>query len=96
MTNKEAIEHLKNINSRYPCSLDSTFRDECEMIAINLAIKALEEHEQGKFECRIKIKDLIAMLLEFDMNEKATICTTDEYNENNIVISITDMRGKEE
>lgn len=51
---------------------------------------------EGKFECCIKIKDLIAMLLEFDMNEKATICTTDEYNENNIVISITDMRGYEE
>ena len=45
MTNKEAIEHLKNINRRYPCSLDSTFRDECEQIAINLAIKVLEEQE---------------------------------------------------
>lgn len=50
MTNKEAIEHLKNINDRYPCSLDTTFRDECEMIAINLAIKALEEQRpQGKW-----------------------------------------------
>ena len=55
-----------------------------------------EERTKGKFECSIKIKDLISMLLEFDMNEKATICTTDEYGENNIVISITDMRGKEE
>lgn len=44
MTNKEAIEHLKNINSRYPCSLDTTFTDECEMIAINLAIKALDNN----------------------------------------------------
>lgn len=71
--------------------------------AYDLAIKALEESEQGKkepeqgkFECRIKIKDLISMLLEFDMNDKATICTTDEYKENNIVISITDERYKEE
>ena len=46
MTNKEAIEHLKNINDRYPCSLDTTFQDECEMIAINLAIKALEKERQ--------------------------------------------------
>lgn len=46
MTNKEAIEHLKNINRRYPCSLDSTFRDECEQIAINIAIKALENQPQ--------------------------------------------------
>ena len=44
MTNEEAIEYLKNINDRYPCSLDTTFQDECEMIAINLAIKALEEN----------------------------------------------------
>ena len=43
----------------------------------------------------MKIKDVISMLLEFDMNEKATIHTTDEYKGNNIVISITDMRGKE-
>lgn len=48
MTNEEAIEHLKNINSRYPCSLDSTFRDECEQIALNLAIKALEKSPQGE------------------------------------------------
>lgn len=49
MTNREAIEHLKNINSRYPCSLDSTFRDECEKIAINRAIKALEARPQGEW-----------------------------------------------
>lgn len=49
MTNKEAIKHLKNINSRYPCSLDTTFQDECEMIALNLAIKALEERPKGKW-----------------------------------------------
>lgn len=49
MTNKEAIEHLKNINSRYPCSLDTTFQDECEMIALNLAIKALEERPKGEW-----------------------------------------------
>lgn len=55
-----------------------------------------EEKLQGEFECRMKIKDVISMLLEFDMNEKATIHTTDEYKENNIVISITDTRGKEE
>lgn len=53
------------------------------------------EDAKAKFECRMKIKDLISMLLEFDMNEKATIHTTDEYKENNIIISITDMRGKE-
>lgn len=46
MTNKEAIEHLKNIDSRYPSSLDSTFRDECEEIAIYLVIKALEFVEE--------------------------------------------------
>lgn len=89
MTNKEAIEKLKEI-------LFMTGYKE----ALDLAIKALEESDldskQGKFECRMKIKDLISMLLEFDMNEKATICTTDEYKENNIVISITDMRGAEE
>lgn len=54
------------------------------------------EPEQDKFECRMKIKDVISMLLEFDMNEKATIHTTDEYKENNIIISITDTRGEEE
>ena len=48
MTNEEAINHLKNINDRYPCSLDTTFRDECEKIALNLAIKALEEVEEWK------------------------------------------------
>ena len=48
MTNEEAINHLKNINDRYPCSLDTTFRDECEKIALNLAIKALEEVEVWK------------------------------------------------
>lgn len=41
MTNQEAIEHLENIIDRYPCSL-VTFQDDCEIIAINLAIKALE------------------------------------------------------
>jgi len=46
MKNKEAIEHLKNINSKYPCSLDSTFREECEQIALNMAIKALENQPQ--------------------------------------------------
>ena len=46
MTNEEAIEHLKNINRRYPSSLDSTFREECEQIAINLAIKALKFQDQ--------------------------------------------------
>lgn len=91
MTNKEAITVLKKHISPYDdCKADNEANQ-----AIRLAIKALEGHE-GKFECRMKIKDVISMLLEFDMNEKATICTTDEYSENNIVISITDMRGKEE
>lgn len=77
---------------RYECH-----REHCNdrAVAEDFAIKALEESKQGKFECRIKIKDLISMLLEFDMNDKATICTTDEYKENNIIISITDMRYKE-
>lgn len=98
MSNEEVIEVLKGIVFG---SFDRTTRKERQALA--LAIKALEESEQGKkepeqgrFECRIKIKDLISMLLEFDMNDKATICTTDEYKENNIVISITDMRYKEE
>ena len=42
MTNEEAIEFLKIIDSRYPSSLESTFNDECERIALNMAIKALE------------------------------------------------------
>lgn len=92
MTSKEAIERLKWVEKRIS---DITYSPE-SFEALELAIKALEEPEQGRFECRMKIKDLISMLLEFDMNEKATICTTDEYKENNIVISITDMRGKEE
>lgn len=93
MTNKEAISNIEIIKEIiykvFPIG------EEKEQ-ALELAIKALEEPEQGRFECRIKIKDLISMLLEFDMNEKATIHTTDEYKENNIIISITDMRGKEE
>ena len=91
MSNEEVIEVLKGMVFG---SFDRTTRKERQ--ALDLAIKSLEEPEQGKFECRMKIKDLISMLLEFDMNEKATICTTDEYKENNIIISITDMRGKEE
>ena len=89
MTNKEIVEQLLSIK-KWGILTDK------DRHSLNLVIKVLEEPDHGKFECRIKIKDLIAMLLEFDMNEKATICTTDEYNENNIVISITDMRGKEE
>ena len=102
MTNKKAIKilqdelkhtefHLKDKNKA------DEFYEELKLYceALRLAIKVLEP-KQGKFECRIKIKDLISMLLEFDMNEKATICTIDEYNENNIVISITDTRGKED
>lgn len=91
MTNKEAIEQLRWVQKRI---CDITYSPE-SFEAIELAIKALEEPEQGKFECRMKIKDLISMLLEFDMNEKATIHTTDEYKENNIIISITDTRGAE-
>ena len=97
MSNEEVIEVLKGLVFG---SFDRTTRKERQ--ALDFAIKALEESEQGleepvqgKFECRIKIKDVISMLLEFDMNDKATICTTDEYKENNIVISITDMRYKE-
>lgn len=91
MTNKEAIKQLEWVKKRI---CDITYSPE-SFEALNLAIKALEGHE-GKFECRMKIKDVISMLLEFDMNEKATIHTTDEYKENNIIISITDIRGKEE
>ena len=89
MTNKEAIKLIQGIEE------DGRNVNKEHIEALALAIKALEEPEQGRFECRIKIKDLISMLLEFDMNDKATICTTDEYKENNIVISITDMRYKE-
>lgn len=42
-----------------------------------------------KLECSMKIKDLISMLLEFDMREIAIIYTN---KENNIIISITDTR----
>ncbi len=49
MTNKEAIEFLKIIDSRYPSSLETTFGDECELIALNIAIKALEERPQGEW-----------------------------------------------
>lgn len=97
MTNKEAIEYGKKWDEAIESRGDTPFSEARQFL--NLAIKALEESEQGKkepeqgkFECRIKIKDLISMLLEFDMNDKATICTTDEYKENNIVISITDER----
>lgn len=89
MTNKEAIKLIQGIEE------DGRNVNKEHIEALALAIKALEAPEQGRFECRIKIKDLISMLLEFDMNDKATICTTDEYKENNIVISITDMRYKE-
>lgn len=94
MTNKKAVRVLKNIEHYLKTHTNESCEE--EHTALTLAIKALEELEQGKFECRIKIKDLISMLLEFDMNEKATIHTTDEYKENNIIISITDTRGKEE
>jgi hypothetical protein len=92
MTKKEAIKILKNYHNGYfGYKIDDVHK------AHNLAIKALEEEpKQGKFECHIKIKDLISMLLEFDMNEIATIHAINEYKENNIIISITDMRGKEE
>ena len=91
MSTEEVIDILKGIVFG---GFDRTTPKERQ--ALTLAIKALEEPKQDKFECRIKIKDLISMLLEFDMNEKATIHTTDEYKENNIIISITDTRGKEE
>lgn len=91
MTNKKAIRVLENIE--YYLKTHTNESCEEEHTAISLAIKALEGHE-GKFECRMKIKDVISMLLEFDMNEKATIHTTDEYKGNNIVISITDKRYK--
>jgi hypothetical protein len=94
MKNKTAIRVLEQIEHYLITHTNESCEE--EHTAIALAINALEEPEHGKFECRIKIKDLISMLLEFDMNDKATICTTDEYNGNNIVISITDMRGKEE
>lgn len=88
ITPKEAIEYLLFMKHNVK---ENSKQDK----ALDLAIKALEEPEQGKFECRMKIKDIISMLLEFDMNEKATIHTTDEYKENNIIISITDTRGAE-
>lgn len=94
MTNKKAVRVLENIEHYLKTHTNESCEE--EHTALTLAIKALEEHEQGRFECRIKIKDLISMLLEFDMNEKATIHMTDEYKENNIIISITDMRGDKE
>lgn len=45
MTNEQAIAILKDINSRYPCSLESTFEEECEQIALNMAIQALNTQE---------------------------------------------------
>lgn len=91
MTNEEAVKYLiaPTATSTKP-SIEYLKQKE----AYDLAIKALEEPKQGKFKCCIKIKDLISMLLEFDMNRKATIYT---YDEDNIAISITDMeKGEEE
>lgn len=90
MSNEEVIEVLKGMIFG---NFDRTTRKERQALAH--AIKTLKEPEQGKFECCMKIKDLISMLLEFDMNEKATIYTTDEHKGNNIIISITDTRGAE-
>ena len=45
MTNDQAIELLKIIDNRYPCSLDSTFNEECERIALNMAIQALKNEK---------------------------------------------------
>ncbi len=103
MTNKEAIEILENLKMQ-----GNSFYS--QRLALDLAIKALEDRpqgewipvserlpkidaEKGRFECCMKIKDLISMLLEYDMNEKVTIYTPDE---DNIVIRITDMSYKEE
>lgn len=50
MNNEQAIEFLKIIDSRYPCSLESTFNDECERIALNMAVQALKnEQPQGQW-----------------------------------------------
>ena len=59
MTNKEAIEFLKIIVSRYPSSLETSFNDECELIALNMAIKALEERPQGDLINREALKKKI-------------------------------------
>lgn len=51
MTNEQAIEYLKIIDSRYPSSLESTFNDECERIALNMAMQSLKnERPQGEWK----------------------------------------------
>lgn len=88
----EEIEGLKEENHR-------NFVNSHQLVKINhQLVKEIENLKRskgyGKFECSIKIKDLISMLLEFDMNRKATIYT---YDEDNIVISIKDtQKGEEE
>lgn len=44
-----------------------------------------------QLECCFKIKDLISMLLEFDMNRKATVYTTDK----NSILIIIDTSDEE-
>ena len=68
-------------------SVEPTFGLFKEMLCIECDKRPL-----GEFECCIKIKDLIAMLLEFDMNKKATIYTT----ENDLTISIVDTEEENE
>lgn len=74
MTNKEAIEYLKNINSRYPCSLDTTFQDECEMIALNLAIKALEERPKGEWIADDEWGNCHCSVCNFENNRQPYYC----------------------
>lgn len=41
MTDKEALKWIENIEKRYPCSLDTTFSQECELIALNMSREAI-------------------------------------------------------
>ena len=41
MTDKEALNWINIIVKRYPCSLDTTFSQECELIALNMSREAI-------------------------------------------------------
>ena len=43
MNNEDAINIIKHMLKRYPCSLESNFSEEVEQIALNVAIEALEK-----------------------------------------------------
>ena len=41
MTDKESLKWIENIEKRYPCSLETTFSQECELIALNMSREAI-------------------------------------------------------